>query len=409
MDAGLFINEYSALFYRFVNHISSLKYDSCLTSYDGKKYQFQLQGFFSRYSGFAEELQSWDEWIALNTKVLENGGIKLNYFFIVQHQFSEILNELEHVESHLVPTFNHQVPHLGYVLSDLPLLNKTLIHGEMSFPTRDVTGYVVLIHGLKVTERIDIDGIGYFDLLDDNVKKFSGFKYGLVNRNHLCTGFFTHDINYTLDNFIIKLMTSIRTFKKGDVKYSLILSKSKGITYQDVYEREELNASNRFYTEQTDLFSSRSTMLIEVTAPEIDSFKKHVSMMIDGLQHMISCCEYYNYASIAPQKMLLPFSFISFEACFPSSSNKKSEQLARKSAIILEEGALFKATIIELYRLRNSITHNNSGLRQRVLNKIIQDNLPISKDGREIIDIIGHLLIKLASKRWNPQIDGKNI
>ncbi len=405
MEDNIFILEYDKLFTRFMGYIIKENYNYCLAVYDQKSFTFNLQGFFHHYPNFLAEFQCWDEWINLNDKVIKNGGKPLNYHFIISHQFTEILKEINIVSTHMVPKIDKAIPRLQDVIHNLPLLNDTLITGEMCFSNSVESGYVILIHGLKVLERLYIDGIGYFDSLDQNVEKFSGFQYGTVSNSHLYAGFFTDDKSYTTDDFIIRLMAALRTFKRGDVKFSLVLARSQGITNRAVYERLNSATTSKDYNEQTDLFGSRPPMLIDILKVEQEKFQQHMHSMINGLSNMTSCCEYFNYAHIASDKMLLPLSFISFESCFPSKGGNKRENLAKYSALILGESDSFEELVRGLYKLRNSIIHNNQSQYDEQLTELYEKGLLNVRDGSQIKEVLNRLFIALAARLWNPLTD----
>lgn len=405
MEDNIFILEYDKLFTRFMGYIIKENYNACLAVYDQKSFTINLQTFLHHYPNFPAEFQCWDEWTNLNEKVIQNGGKPLNYHFIISYQFTEILKEINIVSTHMVPKIDKAIPRLQDIIHNLPLLNDTLITGEMCFSNSVESGYVILIHGLKVLERLNIDGIGYFDSLDQNVKKFSGFQYGTVSDTHIYACFFTDEKNYTTDDFIIRLMASLRSFKRGDVKFSLVLSRSQGITNRAVYERFKLSTSSKDYNEQTDLFGSRPPMLIDISKDEQERFQQHMRSMINGLSNMTSCCEYFNYAHIASDKMLLPLSFISFESCFPSEGGHKRKKLANYSAFILDENDSFKKLVEGLYELRNCIIHNNQSKYDEVLTKLYEEGLLKVRDGSQIKEVLNRLFIALAARLWNPLTD----
>ncbi|ASP38536.1 hypothetical protein CHH28_07545 [Bacterioplanes sanyensis] len=125
MENFTFIEEYNDLFVRFVRYIAGQNFDRCLISMEGKPFRFEIQGFLQTDSNLRSDLKQWPEWIALDKKVQDCGGDPLNHYFVFGYQFSDLLNSIRFVKTHVVPKFESHLPHLGNIIHDQTILNRS--------------------------------------------------------------------------------------------------------------------------------------------------------------------------------------------------------------------------------------------------------------------------------------------
>ena len=396
MEQCTFINEYNALFVRFVRHIASLQFDRCLMGIEGKPYKFNTQGFLQADSNLKSELKQWPEWSALDKKVQGCGGAPLNHYFVFGYQFSDLLNSIKFVKTHTIPKFDNQLPHLDSIIHDGSILNNTLLSGEMSFRSTPKNRYVVLIQGLKLSRRVELEGYGYFDSVSSNIKEYSGFWYG-DTPNHLYTAFYSDQESLLSDVFLCKMMTAIRTYQERDVRFDRVLTESTGVIGEPSYS----SMHGVSYSEDTAIFGTKTPCLMEINDQYTEAFTHHITDMLSGLVHMEICCEYFNYSRVSPTHLQVPTAFIAIESIFQSNDRNKQELLAKLFSYLLGEDESFGELIKKYYRLRNSIVHGNKAGEKKISEQISSEH----PNAPSINQILQSLLVILAKRNWNPLKD----
>lgn len=396
MVQNSFIREYNALFVRFVRHIASLGFDRCLMGMEGRSYKFNTQSFLQSDSNLMSHLKQWPEWVALDNKVQECGGEPLNHYFVFGYQFSDLLNSIQFVKTRTIPQFENHLPYLGDIIHDQMILNTTLMSGEMSFRGITRNRYAVLIQGLKIKEKIELEDYGYFDSINKYIKDYPRFWFG-DTPNHLYTAFYTEKEEVLSNSFICRLMTAIRTYQERDVRFDSVLIESTGVIGEPSYSP----FNGLVYREDTALFGTEAPCLMEVNLESSVDFSLHVKKMITGLSHMDICCEYFNYSKISPKHLQIPTAFIAVESIFPNSSHGKQDTLAKLLSYLLVEDKNFGELVKKYYRLRNNIVHGNRNGERKISEQIYKDHL----GAPSLNQILQSLFVKLAERNWNPSKD----
>lgn len=391
-----FIEEYNALFVRFVRHIASLKFDMCLMGMEGRSYKFNTQSFLQSDKNLMSELKQWPEWIALDEKVQEFGGEPLNHYFVFGYQFSDLLNSIQFVKTHTTPKYDNFLPHLGNIIHDQVIFNNTLISGEMSFRGTTRNRYAILIQGLKINEKIELEGYGHFDSITKYIKEYPGFWFG-DTPNHLYAAFYTENKKVLSNGFLCRLMTAIRTYQERDVRFDRVLIESIGVIGEPSYS----SFNSLSYKEDTALFGTEAPCLMEVNQKNIADFSHHVKKMIAGLEHMDISCEYYNYSKVSPKHLQIPTAFIAVESIFPNSNNNKQDTLAKLFSYLLDEDEKFGELVKKYYRIRNNIVHGNIEGERKIREQISKDH----SKAPSLNQILQNLFVKLAEINWNPSKD----
>lgn len=395
-----FIDEYNALFVKFVKFISSKEYDRCLIGMDGKDFRFDLQIFLQSDSNLMEELKNWPEWIQLDQKVQDNGGKSLNHYYVLGHQFSDLLNSIHFVKTHTTPKFGRLLPHLRNIVNDYEVFNNTLLNGEMSFVGVMQNRYVILIQGLKVSQKIEFGDLGYLDAIPVHLKDSPQFWFGHFP-SHLYTAFYTSNENVLTDSFLCRFMTALRTYEDKDIRFDSILTESTDVIGKPSYS----NYHGVSYREDTALFGTESPCLLAISKSDICQFADHVKIMIKGLTNMDICCEYYNYSRICPNHLQIPTAFIAIESIFPSTNKQKQNTLAKIFRFILNEDRKFGELIKKYYRLRNNIVHGNKAGQCKIRSEIGKEH----KNAPHLHEILRIALIELANRHWHPSKDIENL
>jgi hypothetical protein len=342
------------------------------------------------------ELKQWPEWIALDKKVQENGGEPLNHYFVFGYQFSDLLNSIQFVKTHTIPKYDNLLPHLGNIIHDQTILNNTLMSGEMSFRGITRNRYAVLIQGLKINGKIELEGYGYFDSITKYIKDYPRFWFG-DTPNHLYTAFYTEDEEVLNNGFLCRLMTAIRTYQEKDVRFDRVLIESTGVIGEPSYS--PFNGLS--YREDTALFGTETPCIMEVNAESAVDFSHHVKKMIAGLSHMDICCEYYNYSKVSPKHLQIPTAFIAIESVFPNSSHGKQNTLAKLFSYLLDEDAKFGELVKKYYRIRNNIVHGNREGERKIREQIAKDH----SRAPNLNQILQNIFVELAERNWNPSKD----
>ncbi|MFP6797990.1 MAG: hypothetical protein VCA39_02640 [Pseudomonas sp.] len=400
MEQYTFIEEYNSLFVRFVRHIANQGFDRCLMGMEGRSFKFNTQAFLQTDSSLRSDLKQWPEWIALEKKVQDCGGDPLNHYFVFGYQFSDILNSIKFVKTHTVPNFETYLPHLGNIIHDQAILNNTLMSGEMSFRGATKNRYAVLIQGLKVSGKIELEGFGYFDVVTKYIKECPEFWF-CGTPNHLYTAFFTEQEETLSNGFLCRLMTAIRTYQEKDVRFDSVLVESNGVIGEPSYTPfHDLS-----YKEDTALFGTEVPCLMELNSENAGDFSRHVLNMIRGLSHMDISCEYYNYSKVSPKHLQVPTAFISVESIFPNGRNDKQNTLARLFVYLLDEDENFGELLKKYYRLRNTIVHGNRSGEILVREQIFKEHL----NAPSLNQILQRLFITLAEINWNPAKDTQTL
>lgn len=396
MEQCTLIEEYNALFVRFVRHIASLRFDRCLMGIEGKPYKFNTQGFLQADPNLQSELKQWPEWLELDKKVQEYGGAPLNHYFVFGYQFPDLLNSIKFVKTHTIPKFDNQLPHLDRIIHDGSILNNTLLSGEMSFRGTKKNRYVVLIQGLKLSSKLELEGYGYFDSVSSDIKEYSGFWYEDTPK-HLYTAFYSEQESLLSNVFLCKLMTAIRTYQERDVRFDRVLTESTGVIGEPSYSPMQ----GVSYSEDTAIFGTKTPCLMEVSEQDAKAFTHHVADMLSGLVHMEVCCEYYNYSRVSPVHLQVPTAFIAVESIFQSNDRNKQELLAKLFSYLLDKDDSFGELIKKYYRLRNAIVHGNKVNERKICDQISSEH----PNAPSINQILQSLFVVLAKRKWNPLED----
>jgi len=368
MAQSSFVEEYNALFVRFMKHIAQLNMGVFLMSMEGRPYRFDTQNYILSNPDLECQFKEWPEWVALDKKVQECGGKPLIFSFVFGYQFSYLVNTMKLIKTQKVPKFDGFLPHLALAIKDHTILNNTLLRGEMLFEEVAEKKYVILIQGLKVSGRLEMEGCGYFDAIPEQIRDYPMFWIEGIP-NHLYSVFYVERRDILNKGFLCRLMASIRTYEEADVRFDRILSESIGITGRLSYSSTNLVSS---YREDTAIFGTEPPRLMEIDLQKERGFICHVEQMMKGLVYMDVCCEYYNYSRLAPKHLQIPIDFIAIESAFPSDSHNKQDTLSRILRYILDEDKKFSDLIKKYYRLRNSVVHGNQEKRRKVHCKLGQ-------------------------------------
>ncbi|ASP38539.1 hypothetical protein CHH28_07560 [Bacterioplanes sanyensis] len=270
----------------------------------------------------------------------------------------------------------------------------------MSFGGMKISRYVILIQGLKVNGKIELEGFGYFDAIMENIEEYPGFWF-CGTPSHLYSAFYTEKEEILSNGFLCRLMTAIRTYQEKDIRFDSVLVESKGVIGEPSYTPFH----GLSYREDTALFGTEAPCLMKLNPEDSREFAQHVLSMIAGLSHMEICCEYYNYSKLSPKHLQVPTSFISVESIFPNSSNDKQNTLARLIVHLLDEDDDFGELVKNYYRLRNNIVHGNKSGERKILERIGRDHL----NAPGLNEILRRLFVNLADKNWNPAKDTKTL
>ena len=404
-----FVEEYNALFVRFIKHLKLVKFDRSLLVNQKNDFQARFDMHLHNNQEFFEELKTWPEWINLQKKVTQAGGEIPNPYFVLGYQFSDIFNSIPFLDTVHSPRFAQKLPHLRTVCRNPSLLKKGLLEGAMNLSEAKDDHFVILIQGLKVPRKIEIDDYGHLAPVDQAVNEYKSFWYNTGEDNHLYAGFYANSKAQTDDNFIVRLMSSLRTFKQGDVRYLNVLQGCEDFVREIVYRNHRMATSSKDYHEETAYFGTRAPQLPDVKEDETGALKSHIKSFIEGSKDMIFCCNYFNKAMIAAEHIRLPMMFFALESCFPDKSEEKSKKMAQFTAVCLGKDDKFVEVMKLFYDLRSSVVHGDEKEYGRIQRKLAREHPEVPSRVETLKHILVDLFVALAARNWKPKRDIKRL
>lgn len=399
---------FKTLYSEFIDYLNrSGLSNRVLAVIDGKPtidFQFTIQsmGGIERALEILTALPSYSKVVELTAKLqgVPEEEVRKTRYGLFAYLFSDIANCVN-------------PPQVSYVFSksqnlsswclDEERLSKAILEATTSGSCIERrNNYLIVFENLQVESDIKInEELTLISLSRAEVENKFANRYDSDKKWERVYSAFEVSDNYLNDDrFIPVLSTLLRLYKKGNVRFKLIAQQAHHLIRGDIYINYKNGHSELDYYEHMPSVRNDAWRQYRINEAESSEFAKFIGENLLPMMTMSHSCQMYNMVSSSPLHLRIPLLFFVIESFFSDVSSEVVFRVALYVTVILEEDAVFKKRVNDLYHVRSCIAHGDLVAAQKKIQKM---KLSGFSGATELVEeILQKLWKELLVRKWEP-------
>ncbi|TOP26716.1 hypothetical protein [Vibrio parahaemolyticus] len=409
LEKSLSLSEsFKALYCEFIDYLNRTGLSNrVLVVIDGKPtidFQFTIQsmGGIDRALEILTALPSYSKVVELTAKLqgVPEDEVRKTRYGLFAYLFSDIANCVN-------------PPQVSYAFSksqdlsswylDEDRLSKAILEATTSGSCIERTNkYLIVFENVQIESDIKInEELTLIRLSRAEVKSKFTNRYDSDKKwERVYSAFEVSDTYLSNDGFIPVLSTLLRLYQKGDVRFKLIAQQAHHLIRGDIYINHKNGHSELDYYEHLPSVRNDAWRQYRINEAESSEFAKFVSENLLPMMTMSHSCQMYNMVSSSPLHLRIPLLFFVIESFFSDVSSEVVFRVALYVTVLLEEDAVFKKRINDLYHVRSCIAHGDLAAAKKRIQKM---KLSGFSGATELVEeILQKLWLELLVRAWEP-------
>ncbi|MDH5931494.1 hypothetical protein [Vibrio splendidus] len=399
---------FKSLYKEFIDYLNKTGLSNRVLSVMGGKPTIDFQCTVQSMGGIEKALETLSSLPSYHTLVkltsviqkVSEEEVEKEKYGLFTYIFSEVANCVTPPQTTYIFT-------KGKDLSTLSLDEKRLSHAILRAVTSNScierhSKYLLVFENVHIESDIRInEDINLIRLSKDEVTKKLANRYDSERTwSRVYSAFEISEAILNKKELIPILSTLLKLYKKGDVRYKLIVQEAHHLIRGDIYVNHQNSYSELDYYENAPAVRDDAWRQYSIKNSEIQDFTTFINENITPMMNMSHSCQMYNMVFSSPLHLRIPLLFFVIESFFADVNSEVVFRISLYVTVLLQENESFRKKIKDLYHVRSCIAHGDLAGAQKKIKAMQISGFTGATE--QVEDILNSLWKVLLVRKWKP-------